>query len=156
MTAPPALPPFSLFQIIRKVVRQIDSSGADDTLEHEEVIVEGPPEDPRELEADIDYFMRLAKVLWWPQPLRHSLFRVARHLYLLPASASTHSGFQSAPCSPLWALFGASLPAPHPGRQCFHHLRRMPFIFLPLCCLSLCMICPAFSLLLSPGGAERE
>lgn len=63
MTAPPALPPFSLFQIIRKVVRQIDSSGADDTLEHEEVIVEGPPEDPRKLEADIDYFMRLAKVL---------------------------------------------------------------------------------------------
>nr|KAF6427132.1 ankyrin 1 [Rousettus aegyptiacus] len=49
-------------KIIRKVVRQIDSSGADDTLEHEEVIVEGPPEDPRELEADIDYFMRLAKV----------------------------------------------------------------------------------------------
>ncbi|XP_006916335.1 ankyrin-1 isoform X6 [Pteropus alecto] len=48
-------------KIIRKVVRQIDSSGADDTPEHEEVIVEGPPEDPRELEADIDYFMRLAK-----------------------------------------------------------------------------------------------
>ncbi|XP_045677458.1 ankyrin-1 isoform X8 [Phyllostomus hastatus] len=48
-------------KIIRKVVRQIDSSGADDTQEHEEVIVEGPPEDPRELEADIDYFMKHIK-----------------------------------------------------------------------------------------------
>ncbi|XP_019504782.1 PREDICTED: ankyrin-1 [Hipposideros armiger] len=49
-------------KIIRKVVRQIDSSGADDTQEREEVIVEGPPEDPGEMEADIDYFMKHAKV----------------------------------------------------------------------------------------------
>ncbi|KAM5278594.1 ankyrin-1 isoform 1-T1 [Hipposideros larvatus] len=48
-------------KIIRKVVRQIDSSGADDTQEREEVIVEGPPEDPGEMEADIDYFMKHAK-----------------------------------------------------------------------------------------------
>uniref|UniRef100_A0A2K6F6S9 Ankyrin-1 n=1 Tax=Propithecus coquereli TaxID=379532 RepID=A0A2K6F6S9_PROCO len=48
-------------KITRKVVRQIDSSGADDTLEHEEVIVQGPSEDPRELEADVDYFMKHAK-----------------------------------------------------------------------------------------------
>nr|XP_044606825.1 ankyrin-1 isoform X9 [Equus asinus] len=48
-------------KIVRKVVRQIDSSGADDTQEHEEVIVEGPLEDPSELEADIDYFMKHAK-----------------------------------------------------------------------------------------------
>ncbi|XP_058145976.1 ankyrin-1 isoform X3 [Dasypus novemcinctus] len=46
---------------IRKVVRQIDSSGAEDTQEHGEVIVEGPPEEPSELEADIDYFMSHAK-----------------------------------------------------------------------------------------------
>nr|XP_060509459.1 ankyrin-1 isoform X21 [Panthera onca] len=48
-------------KIIRKVVRQIDSSGADDTQEHEEVIAEGPLEDPSEMEADIDYFMTHAK-----------------------------------------------------------------------------------------------
>ncbi|XP_029792280.1 ankyrin-1 isoform X9 [Suricata suricatta] len=48
-------------KIIRKVVRQIDSSGADDTQEHEEVIAEGPLEDPSEMEADIDYFMAHAK-----------------------------------------------------------------------------------------------
>ncbi|XP_075853489.1 ankyrin-1 isoform X2 [Microcebus murinus] len=49
-------------KITRKVVRQIDPSDADDTLEHEEVIVQAPPEDPRELEADIHYFMKHAKV----------------------------------------------------------------------------------------------
>ncbi|XP_043419217.1 ankyrin-1 isoform X16 [Prionailurus bengalensis] len=49
-------------KIIRKVVRQIDSSGADDTQEHEEVIAEGPLENPSEMEADIDYFMTHAKV----------------------------------------------------------------------------------------------
>uniref|UniRef100_H0Y0K1 Ankyrin-1 n=1 Tax=Otolemur garnettii TaxID=30611 RepID=H0Y0K1_OTOGA len=47
---------------IRKVVRQIEPSGAGDGLEHEEVIVQGPPENPRELEADVDYFMRHDKV----------------------------------------------------------------------------------------------
>ncbi|XP_012879920.1 PREDICTED: ankyrin-1 isoform X1 [Dipodomys ordii] len=49
-------------KIIRKVVRQVDSSGPDDTQQHEEVIVEGPLEDPSELEADIEYFMRHSKV----------------------------------------------------------------------------------------------
>ncbi|XP_015420681.1 PREDICTED: ankyrin-1 isoform X5 [Myotis davidii] len=49
-------------KIIRKVVRQIESSGGDDTQEHEEVIVEGPPEDPGEMEVDIDNFMRHIKV----------------------------------------------------------------------------------------------
>ncbi|XP_074185704.1 ankyrin-1 isoform X15 [Rhinolophus sinicus] len=48
-------------KIVRKIVRQIDSSGADDTQEHEEVIIEGPPEDPREMEDDIDDFMKHAK-----------------------------------------------------------------------------------------------
>ncbi|XP_015420688.1 PREDICTED: ankyrin-1 isoform X12 [Myotis davidii] len=48
-------------KIIRKVVRQIESSGGDDTQEHEEVIVEGPPEDPGEMEVDIDNFMRHIK-----------------------------------------------------------------------------------------------
>lgn len=62
------------------------------------MIVEGSPEDPREMEVDIDYFMKHIKVLWWPQPLRHSLFRVARHLYLLLASVPAHFGFQSALC----------------------------------------------------------
>lgn len=96
--ASPAPSPSLLFQIIRKVVRQIDSSGAGDTQEHEEVIVEGPPEDPRELEADIDYFMTHIKVLRWPPLLRPSLLRVAWRLYLLLTSAPAHSGFQSALC----------------------------------------------------------
>ncbi|XP_006141734.1 ankyrin-1 isoform X7 [Tupaia chinensis] len=48
-------------KIIRKVVRQIDSSGAGDTQEHEEVIVQGPLEESSELEVDIDHFMRHAK-----------------------------------------------------------------------------------------------
>eukprot|EP00070_Physeter_catodon_P031035 XP_028337929.1 ankyrin-1 isoform X7 [Physeter catodon] len=49
-------------KIIRKVVRQIDPSEADGTQEHEEVISEGPLEDPSETEADIDSFMTHAKV----------------------------------------------------------------------------------------------
>nr|XP_042118749.1 ankyrin-1 isoform X2 [Peromyscus maniculatus bairdii] len=49
-------------KIIRKVVRQVDSSGAIDTPQHEEVIVEGPLAEPGELEDDIESFMRLAKV----------------------------------------------------------------------------------------------
>ncbi|KAF4026221.1 hypothetical protein G4228_018278 [Cervus hanglu yarkandensis] len=49
-------------KIVRKVVRQIDPSGPDDTQELEEVISEGPPEDPSEMEADIDSFMTHAKV----------------------------------------------------------------------------------------------
>ncbi|XP_024842253.1 ankyrin-1 isoform X2 [Bos taurus] len=49
-------------KIVRKVVRQIDPSGADDTQELEEVISKGPLEDPSEMEADIDSFMTHAKV----------------------------------------------------------------------------------------------
>nr|XP_036864410.1 ankyrin-1 isoform X6 [Manis javanica] len=49
-------------KIIRKVVRQIESSGAGDTQEHEEVIVEGFLEDPSVTEADIENFMKHAKV----------------------------------------------------------------------------------------------
>ncbi|XP_035308768.1 ankyrin-1 isoform X2 [Cricetulus griseus] len=48
-------------KIIRKVVRQVDSSGAIDTQQHEEVIVEGPLVDPGDLEADIESFMKLTK-----------------------------------------------------------------------------------------------
>ncbi|XP_072874153.1 ankyrin-1 isoform X14 [Chlorocebus sabaeus] len=48
-------------KIIRKVVRQIDSSSADIAQEHEEVTVTGPLEDPSELEVDIDSFMKHAK-----------------------------------------------------------------------------------------------
>ncbi|XP_004707614.1 ankyrin-1 isoform X5 [Echinops telfairi] len=48
-------------KIVRKVVRQIDSSGADDPQVREEVIVHGPPEDASELEADIDFLMKQAK-----------------------------------------------------------------------------------------------
>uniref|UniRef100_A0A8C3WND1 Ankyrin 1 n=1 Tax=Catagonus wagneri TaxID=51154 RepID=A0A8C3WND1_9CETA len=48
-------------KVVRKVVRQIDPSGADDTQEHEEVIFQGPLEDPHELEADVDYFVTPAK-----------------------------------------------------------------------------------------------
>ncbi|XP_051038078.1 ankyrin-1 isoform X4 [Phodopus roborovskii] len=49
-------------KIIRKVVRQVDSSGAIDTQQQEEVIVEGPLVDPGDLEADIESFMKLTKV----------------------------------------------------------------------------------------------
>ncbi|XP_075842454.1 ankyrin-1 isoform X6 [Microtus pennsylvanicus] len=49
-------------KIIRKVVRQVDSSGAIDTQQHEEVIVEGPLVDPGDLEADIESFRKLTKV----------------------------------------------------------------------------------------------
>uniref|UniRef100_A0A8C2MTI4 Ankyrin-1 n=1 Tax=Cricetulus griseus TaxID=10029 RepID=A0A8C2MTI4_CRIGR len=49
-------------KIIRKVVRQVDSSGAIDTQQHEEVIFEGPLVDPGDLEADIESFMKLTKV----------------------------------------------------------------------------------------------
>ncbi|KAM4836836.1 ankyrin-1 isoform 11-T12 [Thomomys bottae] len=48
-------------KIVRKVVRQVDSSGTDDTQLHEEVIVEGALEDPSELEADMEYFMKHSK-----------------------------------------------------------------------------------------------
>ncbi|XP_031525382.1 ankyrin-1 isoform X20 [Papio anubis] len=48
-------------KIIRKVVRQIDSSSADAAQEHEEVTVTGPLEDPSELEVDIDSFLKHAK-----------------------------------------------------------------------------------------------
>ncbi|XP_063524772.1 ankyrin-1 isoform X9 [Pongo pygmaeus] len=40
-------------KIIRKVVRQIDLSSADAAQEHEEVTVEGPLEDPSELEVEL-------------------------------------------------------------------------------------------------------
>ncbi|XP_010615424.1 ankyrin-1 isoform X3 [Fukomys damarensis] len=49
-------------KIIRKVVRQIDSSGADDTQEHEEVIVGSPLEDTSVLETDPDFITKLDKV----------------------------------------------------------------------------------------------
>nr|XP_035126299.2 ankyrin-1 isoform X11 [Callithrix jacchus] len=48
-------------KIIRKVVRQIDASSAGAAQEYEEVIVEGPLEDPSELEVDVDSFMKHAK-----------------------------------------------------------------------------------------------
>lgn len=67
----------SLFQIIRKVVRQVDSSGAIDTPQHEEVIVEGPLAEPGELEDDIESFMRLAKVLRRCGPLEAAAIRLS-------------------------------------------------------------------------------
>ncbi|XP_037589390.1 ankyrin-1 isoform X6 [Cebus imitator] len=48
-------------KIIRKVVQQIDTSSAEAAQEYEEVIVEGPLEDPSELEVDVDSFMKHAK-----------------------------------------------------------------------------------------------
>lgn len=143
----------SLFQIIRKVVRQIDSSGADDTQEHEEVIAEGPLEDPSEMEADIDYFMTHAKVLRRLQPPRGS--RPSERLSPLPTAHL---------CTrPLWApvctmLTSSGLPCASVlhGRQGFHGCRkccRSHVYFLPV---SLCDLSCVLSLLLSPGGAERE
>lgn len=138
----------SLFQIIRKVVRQIESSGADDSQEHEEVIVEGPPEDPGEVHVDVDDFMRHIKVLWWPQPLRHSLFRVARHLYLLLTSAPGTPG-SSLRCAHLSGFpFEPSFP---------WEAVETPFLLLPTWLpVRLCDLSCVLSLLLSPGGAERE
>ncbi|XP_023573041.1 ankyrin-1 isoform X3 [Octodon degus] len=49
-------------KIIRKVVQQIPSSGADDTQEYEEVIVGGPLEDTSVLETDPDFITKLDKV----------------------------------------------------------------------------------------------
>lgn len=116
-TSPFSLP--SLFQIVRKIVRQIDSSGADDTQEHEEVIIEGPPEDPREMEADIDDFMKHAKVLQWPQsPEALALPRglaaplPAAHLCASPAGVSDCT-LPTSLSSPL------SLPYPEEG-SVFH------------------------------------
>lgn len=141
----PSSPP-SLFQIIRKVVRQIESSGADDTQEREEVIVEGPPEDPGEVPVDIDDFMKHIKVPWGPQPPRPSLFRAARRLYLLLASVPgtpgsglrcAHlSGFPFRPSSP-WKAADT------------------PSLLLPTCCLPVCAICPVFCLCCCPQVERR-
>lgn len=112
----------SLFQIVRKVVRQIDSSGADDTQEHEEVIAEGPLEDPSELEADIDYFMKHAKVLRWLQPPRRPPSECPAPLPAAPLCASP-SGFQSAPCSPLSGLpLEPPFPLAGPPQDAFQSL----------------------------------
>uniref|UniRef100_A0A9L0JF00 Ankyrin 1 n=1 Tax=Equus asinus TaxID=9793 RepID=A0A9L0JF00_EQUAS len=109
-------------KIVRKVVRQIDSSGADDTQEHEEVIVEGPLEDPSELEADIDYFMKHAKVLRWLQPPRCPPSECPAPLPAAPLCASP-SGFQSAPCSPLSGLpLEPPFPLAGPPQDAFQSL----------------------------------
>lgn len=45
-------------QIIRKVVRQLGPSDTDDRQEHEELIVEGSLQEPQDLEAEADHFMK--------------------------------------------------------------------------------------------------
>jgi hypothetical protein len=120
------LPP--LFQIIRKVVRQVDSSGIGNTQQHEEVIVEGPQEDPSELEADIiEYFMKHDKVL-------RSLQAPRGPVHLLPHLCS------SSVCT---VLFLGS-PLPRGG------FPTSPMLSLTFFCLfffsCLCVICSAFCL----------
>ena len=118
--------PPSLLQIIRKVVRQIDSSSADDTQEHEEVIAEGPLEDPREMEADVDSFMRHAQVLQRLRPPEAPAALPAAHLCTQPLRArgrTTLPALQSPPC--------ASMPS---GRQPPHGPHRISC--LSLVCLS--------------------
>lgn len=124
-----------LFQIIRKVVRQIDSSGADDTQEHEEVIAEGPLEDPSEVDADTDSFMKLAQVLRWLQPLGGSVCQGARPLSRLLTCVPALGIYTVLPPSGL-PIVGFSRPGPV---QC--HSFRAYFLSL-----SLCVICPAFCL----------
>lgn len=102
------------------------------------MIVEGPPEDPGEMEADIDYFMKHAKVLRWLQPPRPSLFRVAQHLFLPLTSVLAHFGFQSALCPSLRALPPASLI---PKEAVFPLPPYDAFCSRTYCCLSLCAIC---------------
>lgn len=136
----PLLPSLSFFQIVRKVVRQIDPSGPDDTQELEEVISEGPPEDPSEMEADIDSFMTHAKVLPGPRPPRPSLFRGAGPGPPLPLR------------QPAWASPLTCLPAPPRASR---RLRRVP-VLSGLPAVSLCDLSCLLSELLSPGGAERK
>ncbi|XP_032059863.1 ankyrin-1 isoform X6 [Aythya fuligula] len=45
-------------KIIRKVVRQLGPSDTDDRQEHEELIVEGSLQEPQDLEAEADHFMK--------------------------------------------------------------------------------------------------
>lgn len=108
-------PSFSplLFQIIRKVVRQVDSSGAIDTQQHEEVIVEGPLVDPGDLEADIESFRKLTKVLRSCRP---------------PGGRSKLTSTAPLLCSGLHALLFGYLS----GGQCPHLLLPVPFHHLPV------------------------
>lgn len=114
--SPPSLPLF--FQVIRKVVRQVDPSGAVDTQQHEEVIVEGSLTDPGDLDADIESFMRLTKVPRRGRPLGASS-------KVTSASPLLSSRSQCCPWLPLWCTDGTVLPAPPP--RC-----PVPFSFLPL------------------------
>lgn len=108
-------PSFStpLFQIIRKVVRQVDSSGAIDTQQHEEVIVEGPLVDPGDLEADIESFRKLTKVLRSCRPpggrskLTSTAPLLCSGLHVLPFGSlsggqcpHSHCSFPSSACFP--------------------------------------------------------
>lgn len=146
------LSPPSLFQIIRKVVRQIDSSGAADAQEHEEVIAEGPLEDRSEMEADVDSFMRHAQVLRRLQPPGGSRgSRASGHPAPLRAAHLC--------ARPLWASGGTTLPptrlAPVPPCPLAGSVS-MASMLSHAYLLSLCDPSYLLSLLLSPGGAARE
>uniref|UniRef100_A0A8B9P4R9 Ankyrin 1 n=1 Tax=Apteryx owenii TaxID=8824 RepID=A0A8B9P4R9_APTOW len=49
-------------KVIRKVVRQLGPRDADSRREHEELLLEGSLQEPRDLEAEADHFMKYAKV----------------------------------------------------------------------------------------------
>lgn len=104
------------------------------------MISEGPPEDPSEMEADIDSFMTHAKVLPGPRPPRPSLFRGAGPGPPLPLR------------QPAWASPLTCLPAPPRASR---RLRRVP-VLSGLPAVSLCDLSCLLSELLSPGGAERK
>ncbi|XP_011856955.1 PREDICTED: ankyrin-1 isoform X1 [Mandrillus leucophaeus] len=103
-------------KIIRKVVRQIDSSSADTAQEHEEVTVTGPLEDPSELEVDIDSFMKHAKVLRLPRPWGTQRHHCRLALPILPGhlrDTSLHSPLHElslqSPFSPVGSVSAASV-----------------------------------------------
>uniref|UniRef100_P16157-15 Isoform Er14 of Ankyrin-1 n=1 Tax=Homo sapiens TaxID=9606 RepID=P16157-15 len=121
-------------KIIRKVVRQIDLSSADAAQEHEEVTVEGPLEDPSELEVDIDYFMKHSKVLRRPRPWgtqrHHCCLALPGRLH----DTSLHSPLYELSLQSLFSLVG-SVSAP-PCRS----------FRSSACVLPVFAICPAFCL----------
>lgn len=114
------------------------------------MIVEGFLEDPSVTEADIENFMKHAKVLEWLQPpgSSQSSERPGPFTRCSP-SAPAHLGFSLRRARLPRGSAGASL-LPQAALRCPW---KKPFILLPACpCDPSCLL----SLLLSPGGVEGE
>ncbi|XP_023406844.1 ankyrin-1 isoform X2 [Loxodonta africana] len=120
-------------KIVRKVVREIESSGADDTQMHEKVTVKGPLEDASELDADLLLFRVVrAPLSAAPCPLQFTLgFHLGRAL------------------TPSFRL-SPEPPFPTTSRRSLFHS------FAYVLPVSLCDLSCFLSLLPSPGGAQRK